>query len=590
MRAARSLQRLILTASLLPALACVAQQTTNLQQPSQTPAVQTPTVQTPTIQLPTIQASARAVLLDVVVTDSKGHPVTGLKASDFHLEEDGQPQTIASFEEHHPGTVIATAPTPALPPNTFSNAHAAAPASDASVVILLDALDTPVPAQQYVREQMIAYLKTMHAGVPVAIFQLDTQLHLLQGFTTDAATLLHSVTSRDAPRFTAIPQRGGYVAENVRMDILTRGMQSLSQYLQAFPGRKNLAWFTARVPDTLYDSGLGSGSLRDPEAFTFDYAKLEDTLRLGRVSIYPIDSRGLQSGPGFQASSQRGPSQRSNEAFDFQQVYEHGDLDDIANSTGGRAFYNSNGITQALASIVDTAGSFYTLSYSPLNKSWEGEYRKLKLTTTQPGARLSYRPGYYALRNAPRHPNTAPRVQLTHHQGAANAAMAQSMAHFHDAMGLGAVDPGGVIFQATVGTDGQVKQLRKGDTPPHGFGLEPKLADKPYRDYTVHFLIDGRQLQLTAQPDGDHAGAVEFVVLVYDDTGTLAGSGSAQVNMRLKPATYDQLLTAGMAMPVAVQVPVKGQYFLRMGVHDQAGGRGGALQVPVGDLRATAAP
>src|SRR5881275_2542879 len=44
------------------------------------------------------QTTTRAVVLDVVVTDSAGRPVHDLTKADFRIVENGAPQEIASFE------------------------------------------------------------------------------------------------------------------------------------------------------------------------------------------------------------------------------------------------------------------------------------------------------------------------------------------------------------------------------------------------------------------------------------------------------------------------------------------------------------
>jgi VWFA-related protein len=44
-----------------------------------------------------IRVDVREVWVPVFVTDTKGHNVTGLKASDFSLQEDGIPQTVTAF-------------------------------------------------------------------------------------------------------------------------------------------------------------------------------------------------------------------------------------------------------------------------------------------------------------------------------------------------------------------------------------------------------------------------------------------------------------------------------------------------------------
>src|SRR5208337_5130882 len=65
----------------------------------------------------TIRASTRLVLVDVVVTDKKGQPITGLKAEDFTVEENGKKQKIATFS---PPGADQKAPQP-LPPGLLTN-------------------------------------------------------------------------------------------------------------------------------------------------------------------------------------------------------------------------------------------------------------------------------------------------------------------------------------------------------------------------------------------------------------------------------------------------------------------------------------
>ena len=48
----------------------------------------------------TLKINSRAVLVDVIVTDRSGKPVTGLKQDSFTVNEQGKPQTISFFEEH----------------------------------------------------------------------------------------------------------------------------------------------------------------------------------------------------------------------------------------------------------------------------------------------------------------------------------------------------------------------------------------------------------------------------------------------------------------------------------------------------------
>ena len=44
------------------------------------------------------EASTQLVVEDIIVKDKSGQPITGLKASDFVVLEDGKPQTVAFVE------------------------------------------------------------------------------------------------------------------------------------------------------------------------------------------------------------------------------------------------------------------------------------------------------------------------------------------------------------------------------------------------------------------------------------------------------------------------------------------------------------
>ena len=124
---------------------------------------------------PTIQVYSRETIVDVTVTDAQGHPVRGLKQSDFTVEEDGHPQPIRSFAEFSKDAPPAPAPT--LPPNTYTNTHSL-PASSPVQILYFDLpygssyppgtdpiADTAqghivIRAKKYIAD----YLRTMPAG------------------------------------------------------------------------------------------------------------------------------------------------------------------------------------------------------------------------------------------------------------------------------------------------------------------------------------------------------------------------------------------------------------------------------------------
>lgn len=340
---------------------------------------------------PTLSVTAREVLLDVSVLDASGHPVTGLRPSDFTITEEDAPQTIKRLEEHLPmaaADVARMQAMPPLPPNTFSN-YTPMANTNASIVILLDALDTPLTAQQSLREQLIAYLRNMQPGPEIAIFQLAEDIRLIQGFTSDQHALLAAAEGkRDMPSLFR-PIAGNRVEyKNSRHEMLRDTMQMMGRYLAGFPGRKSLIWFTGDLPVYTGQNPLsliGSGHAY-PFKDTFsldelpdDPGSLADEQTLSRVAVYPVDARGLEGGAVLRRMGK--------------DIY---NLETVAAATGGKAFYNTNGFKEAIAEVVSTSSNYYTISYAPTNQKWDGQFRRIHVTINRPGIHVQHREGYYA--------------------------------------------------------------------------------------------------------------------------------------------------------------------------------------------------
>src|SRR5450432_1912501 len=144
---------------------------------------------TPATPVPVFHAETRLVVVDVVVTDKHGQPVTDLKKDDFTLIEDGKPQQLKFFEAHIPEAQPKALPKIDLPPNQYTNFPLQKPASSVNVV-LFDTLNTPVSDQMYARWQMIQFLKALPKNRPVALFTLGSSLKMIAGFTTNSDDLV----------------------------------------------------------------------------------------------------------------------------------------------------------------------------------------------------------------------------------------------------------------------------------------------------------------------------------------------------------------------------------------------------------------
>ena len=153
--------------------------------------------------IPTFHANVHVVVLDVVVSTTKGEPVSGLHSDDFQVVEDGKPQTVTSFEEHKGRAVIQTK-LPPMPPNIFTN-FPTINAPDSVNVLLLDWLNTQPQDQAFVHAQAVQYLKQVPTGTGLAIFTVGTQLRMVHGFTADLSELVSAFANSKAARTRVSP-------------------------------------------------------------------------------------------------------------------------------------------------------------------------------------------------------------------------------------------------------------------------------------------------------------------------------------------------------------------------------------------------
>ena len=373
---------------------------------------------------PTIRATARLVVVDVAVTDAHGDPVKGLKQGDFRLSERKSPQTIRSFEEHTGGSVVAApAAAPKLQPGVFTNAGIAATGSTVDV-LLLDAINTPMMDQSFVRGQLLQYLQSAKPGSQIAIFGLTTRLvMLLQGFTSDTSALRRAVERNNPQASSTLAEKVGgkgdvvadqlsgvkaqlsvspemvqalmdfdmtekNVDQNLSAGYTLHGLNQLARHLAGIPGRKNLMWFSASFPlSILPHAAIGSNPFAGSATWEAEYRETVDLLARSRVAVYPIDARGLLPSTTLQASnsgdvitgrSSRGLV-RAERTFSDGMFESQNTMLEMAEDTGGKAIVNTNGLAQAVEKVVDAGSNYYTLSYTPTDTNAHGEYRRIRV-------------------------------------------------------------------------------------------------------------------------------------------------------------------------------------------------------------------
>jgi VWFA-related protein len=565
----------------------------------------------------TLKAKARLVLVDVVVTNDKGDPVTGLQKKDFEVFEDGQPQTISSFEEHR-GAPITQIQMPPLPPHVFTN-FPLVQAADSVNIILLDALNTPSRDQVYVRSQMLKYLKTIPPGTRVAIFTLASQLRMLQGVTTDSTELLAALnTTKAAQQSALLPSDAENDANQHRVDFLAQedmgpppknladaavdpvqaakqfladtaafetqqrigitleAMQQLARYLSGVPGRKNLIWFSGSFPNAIFSDPDLPDPFNIAAGFQDEIRKTTDLLSSAQLAIYPIAAEGLASDAIFQANASEIGTKRPSLASRDQikqmnsgavnRDLNHQSMEDLAKDTGGQAYYNTNGLNGALARVVNNGARYYSLAYSPSNTTMDGKFRRIQVKLVSGKNSLAYRRGYFAddlatTLAAGQKPDSDPLVPL----------MKRNLPDYTQ-----------ILYKVLV----QPSNPQPAPDAPHiGSNIEIKT---PFTRYGVDFAISVRDLKLEPTADGVRHGSIEVVLIAYNREGKPLNLVVTQGNVALQPKEYEAVQKGGLQIHKEIDVP-NGYAYLRTGVYDFKSGTAGTLGIPLLDTVTAAA-
>lgn len=520
----------------------------------------------------TLQVTAREVVMDIVALDAKGRSVQGLTANDFQVVEDGVPQSLRSVSEHRAMTAeeVARVAPVKLPPNTFSNF--VRPGNTNSVnVIVIDALDTPLVAQMYLRQQLIASMKIVPPGNVFAIFQVDASgMHLVQGFTSDPAVLLKAVESkRDS-----VVMRPPMLYSKERRDALNEGMREMGRYLAGVPGRKNLIWFAGEVPRAVF--GLKANPFPDAVDYDVRSSEAANALSLSRIAMYPIDDRGLEM-----------------RWHPFNQM----ELERIANATGGKAFFNTNGLREALAQIVETGSNYYTIAYAPTNTEWHAHHRDVEIAVPgRPDVKLLYRHRYYARKEGKVQRIADQKKQSgvetaddenAGAQGEGQTEAATGKEDFAASMELGQMPAGELLFSVAMAPAKSAMKLRKNEPLPPGSLLRADFQRRPFREDAVLFVIDPSRVHFELESDGNYHAELELVTVVYDNQGQVLNSVSTVRDISFDGEMYDRVVRHELTVSSrqTVDVPEKVNGFFRFGVYDTSSERIGTMEVPVDNVQ-----
>jgi VWFA-related protein len=387
----------------------------------------------------TFPTEVEVVTVDVVVTDKKGVPITGLTKSDFVVTEDDDAQSITDFEAVQLPAVASEkpAPRPRVSSNLDRESHAGR-----SFVILFDDIHLSLAGGQRAKAAVAQFLKTgVREGDRVSLVatgggawwstrmeagrdELIALLKRLDGrFIPDSAPermsdyeamrihIFHDqqVEERVSRRFetygaTARSQTSGSDDANLYQngDPFVQARAS-DVYFQSVSRNRITLEILERVLTSLGTAKGRKAVILVSEGFIYDpnLSEFKDAVQAskrGNAAMYFLDARGLAGMPSY-FTAEFGPpiDTRDIGAVFLDTLQEAEGAESLAADSGGFSVKNTNDLGKGIQRIADESRSYYLLGYNSSNTARDGRFRKISVKLPgKKGLTIRARKGYFA--------------------------------------------------------------------------------------------------------------------------------------------------------------------------------------------------
>ena len=389
------------------------------------------------------------VIVDAVVVDRKGQPITDLTAADFEVREDGQQQAVQLFQTVSAAahSNVAAAPTPrrfayatnvgldARPTRAFvlffDDVHLTQEQGDRAKSALTTFIAREAADGDLVSVVAPGRALRWHARLPEGRGELTRIVSALKGlFLPDQSSERMSdyeayrvhvfqdevVADQVDRRWKSYRVLGreptnpltdkGFQPENrggnvgvIKQDIAIR---AAAVYGQAAARNRTTLLSIVRTLDGLAAvRGRKSLILMSP-GFIEDQERREsraaiNAAREANVALYFVDARGLEAGTVFSQAQAVGPlDARDLNAANADITLSAEGAETLSVQTGGFSVRNRNDLDAALERIGRESRVYYLLGYQPARRGAAGTYRRIEVVVKRPDVQVRARRGYYA--------------------------------------------------------------------------------------------------------------------------------------------------------------------------------------------------
>jgi hypothetical protein len=224
-------------------------------------------------------------------------------------------------------------------------------------------------------------------------------------------------------------------------------------------------------------------------------------------------------------------------------------METLARDTGGRPFYNTNDLSNAMTEAINSGSHYYTLTYTPSNTKKGGKYRRIELKATNGSYKLAYRRGYYA-----ENPNMEQAIE--------RSAPSDPLLPL---VGFGMPDFAQILYKVRVAT---LQDSGKAD--PKRTGVR----------YGVDFAIAPPDVKLETSAAGTRDGNIEVALMAYDYDGKLLNGVTRKIPIHLQPDVLAALQKVGFQLHEEIDLP-SGDIYLQTGIYDLGASHAGTLGIPL---------
>ena len=375
--------------------------------------------------------------LDVVVTDSKGNRVTGLRKEDFEVIEDGLQQIVTNFYVVEAGMlkVVGDDPVPAPVEAAAAAAPSKVEAGNAEVaplpvlktkiVIFVDNLHITPSNRNRVLRNIEAFARTnVKDNVEAMVVTWERSLKVLRKFTNDGRDVadvlkqVEEISAQGSARLSdrrdvlkaiddssnvdeAVSRIRSYIlAQKNDLDFTVEALKTAVNQLAGVEGKKIFLHVSDGLPQSpgyelwLYaqEKYRNQSLLMNAQEFdkTAGFIGVIRNANAAGVTIYAVDAGGLSVDSSVSAENRAMGARLDTFA---EQNNEQAMLTLMSEETGGVAILNKNDITPALKDLERDCTSYYSLGYRSLRSGADRPHKvdvKMKRKGLAARARRSY--------------------------------------------------------------------------------------------------------------------------------------------------------------------------------------------------------